>query len=123
AGMRLVQTLLFENERRGVLVDIVLRDQDAVEELLFLIDAGLAGLDEVVGLLDGSFREHGNRLQNGVLQFAGLDGCDRIRRTVETANLDLIQLASLLQGGNRAQSHFVVTGDNADNVRVDRKST
>jgi hypothetical protein len=56
-------------------------------------------------------REDCDRLKHGVLQFACLDGCYRVRGAVETADLDAGKLAGFLQRGNRAKSHLVIAAD------------
>src|SRR6185437_2956872 len=92
-----------KRERGRVLVEVVLGDQHAVEELLFSRGAGLARLDVLVGFLNRLGGEGRDRLQHGILQLAGLDRGDRIGRAVEAADLDLAEVASFLEGRDGAE--------------------
>src|SRR5699024_9689249 len=93
----------FEDERGDKLVGVVLGDEDAVEQLFLAVKTGFTGADVLVGQLYRLLGEYGHRLQHGVSQFARLDRIDGIRRAVEAADGDIVQIASFLERGDGAQ--------------------
>src|ERR1035437_2322481 len=105
-------------ERRDEVVDVRLGDEDAVECLLLCRGTRLARAQEGVRLVNGLLGETRNRREPGVRQLAGLDGRRGVGRAVKAADLDLAQLAGRLESGNGTESHLVVSGDEADDVRV-----
>src|SRR5664280_2712781 len=95
-----------QRERRDEVVDVRLGDEDAVERLLLCRGTRLARAQEGVRLFNGFLGESRNRLEHGVLQFAGLDGRRSVGRAVKAADLDLAQLAGRFESGNGTESHL-----------------
>ena len=93
--------LLFGEDEVVHLVRVFLGDQRAVEGLLLLGYAGLAGPDHAVELRSRLLRALDDRLEHCGDHLALLDRIDSILVAVEAEHLDLGKLALVLQGVDR----------------------
>src|SRR5215218_4869701 len=100
------------------LVSVVLGDQCAVEGLLLIGNAGLAGPNDAVELPGGLLGAFHDRLQHAGNHLTILDRIDRVLVAVKAEHLDVLELALVLQRVDRSQGHFVVAGDDTLNIWV-----